>query len=322
MRLSKTLYSTIMLFAFLNAVTVSSFAAPLPGLNNPNLSKVSEKVYALIGDMDVPNEFNDGFICNSVFLITDKGVIVIDPGGSLQVGNMIIQQIRSITDKPITHVFNTHHHADHWMGNHAFSQLKPRPKILGHQVMQDTAVEIADQWLKIIFDLTKGKNKGTVAVFPDTIVRGDEILSIDGMKLQLFHPPHAHTKGDLAIYLPQEKILLPGDILFYIRTPGFQDASPLGNLQALIDLKTLEFDKIVPGHGPVTDKAGMDYMIEYVQLLHEQVAKYFEEGLYDFEMKDKIDVGKYQTMSGFKDRFGINVNRMFLEVEARSFGIE
>ena len=322
MRLSMTQYQTILLIALLNAVTTSSFAAPPPSLTNPNLNKVSDRVYALVGDMDVPNEQNDGFICNSVFIITNKGVIVVDPGGSLQVGQMIIQQIRSLTDKPITHVFNTHHHADHWMGNHAFSILEPKPKIIAHQVMLDTAVDIAEQWLKIIFDLTKGKNKGTKTVFPDTIVSGDEVLNIDGMTLQLFHPSHAHTKGDLAIYLPQEKILLPGDILFYIRTPGFQDASPLGNLQALLDLKALEFNKVVPGHGPVTDKAGMDYMIEYVQLLHEQVARYFEEGLADFEMKDKMDIGKYRTMSGFKERFGINVNRMFLEVEAQSFGVE
>jgi len=305
--------------SFLNYSNTFAAAKTMPSLQNPNMEKVSNRVYALIGDMDIPNPSNDGFICNSVFIVTDKSVIVVDPGGSVQIGEMIIRQIRSITNKPITHVFNTHHHADHWMGNHAFINLKPKPKILGHQFMANQAREIGEQWVKIISDLTKGKNKGTEPVFPDTIISGNESLFIDGLELKLLHPQHAHTKGDIVIYLPEEKVLLPGDVLFYIRTPGFQDASPLGNLKTLVDLKKLDFNKVVPGHGPVTDASGMDYMIDYVSLLHQEVKKYFAEDLSDFEMKDKIKVGKYDGMSGFKERFGINVNRMYLEVETASF---
>jgi len=283
------------------------------------MSQVSDRVFALIGDMAIPNEQNDGFICNSVFIITDKGVIVVDPGGTRQIGEMLIQQIRTKTSKPITHVFNTHHHADHWMGNHAFMNLEPQPIIIGHQIMLDTAKDIGERWLKIISNLTNNKNAGTELHFPNRVVEGNEIMQIGGVKIQLFHPKHAHTKGDIVLYLPDDKILLPGDVLFYLRTPGFQDASPLGNLASLVELNQLDFDKVIPGHGPVTDKSGMEYMINYVKLLHKEVEKYFNEDLSDFEMKDKLDVGDYRTMSGFKDRFGINVNRMYLEVEENSF---
>ena len=306
-------------FLLLFSGPVFSSSLQIPSLSNPNMSKVSENVYALIGDMDIPNEHNDGFICNSVFIVTNKSVIVIDPGGSKQIGEMIIRQIRRVTNNPITHVFNTHHHADHWMGNHAFSLLEPKPKIISHKIMHDSAIEIGERWVKIIADLTKGKNQDTKLIYPSKFVDGTELLKIDNVELQLIHPNHAHTKGDIVIYLPQEKVLIPGDVLFYIRTPGFQDASPMGNLQSLIDLNRLNFSKVVPGHGPVTDKSGMDYMINYVKLLHNEVKKYFDEGLSDFEMKDKIDIGNYSTMSGFNSRFGINVNRMYLEVEALSF---
>jgi len=294
-------------------------SSEVPSLKNPNLTKVTDRVYALIGEMAIPNEINDGFISNTVFVITDDGVVVVDPGGSLQIGQMVIDEIRKVTDKPITHVIDTHHHADHWMGNDAFSRLDPRPVIIGHQIMKDTAEEIGERWLEIISNLTKGKNKGTKLVLPDQIVKGNEALKIGGLTFQLYHPEHAHTEDDIGVYIPEEKVLLPGDILFYLRTPGFQDASPMGNAQALQELKKLDFIKVVPGHGPVTDRSGIDYMLDFIQVLHDEVKKYMDEGLADYEMKEKINVGKFSAMSGFKDRIGIAVNRMFLEIEEQEF---
>jgi len=290
-----------------------------PGLHNPNVNQVSPRVFALVGDMDVPNETNTGFICNSVFIVTDTSVVVVDPGGSLQVGRMILEQIRKVSDKPVSHVFNTHHHADHWMGNHAFAELSPPPKLLGHAYMLDTAAEIGERWLKIIADMTKGGNKGTKVVLPTTALQGGETFTVGGVEIKVLHPPHAHTQGDLILHLPQEKILIAGDVLFYLRTPGFQDASPLGNARALDELINLDVMHVIPGHGPVTDKQGIQYMRNYLTLLQQQVEKFFEQGLADYEMKDKIDVGQYRSMSGFKERFGINVNRMFLEVEKQEF---
>jgi len=284
-----SLIVTILMMNFNINVTFAN-SVSIPSLNNPNMNKVSNRIYALIGDMDIPNEDNDGFISNMVFIITNKSVIVIDPGGSLQIGRMVIEQIQAITDKPITHVINSHHHADHWMGNHAFSNLPSKPRIIGHEIMYDTAVEIGERWIKIISNLTKGKNQGTELVFPNKIISGKEKLVIDGLELQLIHPNHAHTLGDIAIYLPQEKVLIAGDILFHLRTPGFQDASPLGNLKVLSEFLALDFVKVIPGHGSVTDKTGIEGMIDYVELLHSEVKKYFEEGLSDFEMKEKFNV--------------------------------
>lgn len=295
--------------------TASYAVEQKPSLANPNVTQVSSRVFALIGDMDVPNEINAGFICNSAFVITNTGVVVIDPGGSVQIGRMIIDEIRKQTSKPITHVFNTHHHADHWMGNQAFAELDSKPIIMGHPVMKDTALEIGEQWIKIISNLTKGKNTGTRVVLPNQLLQGDEVIKIGGVTFSLYHPKHAHTKGDITIYLPEEKTLIAGDVLFYLRTPGFQDASPLGNAKALQYLTTLDFKQVIPGHGPVTDKSGIHYMLNYINLLHTEVKHHFENGLEDYEMKKKIDVKDYKSMSGFKERFGINVNRMYLEVE-------
>jgi len=112
----------------------------------------------------------------------------------------------------------------------------------------------------------------------------NETIVVDGQTLQFIHSGHAHTKGDLIIYLPQEKVLITGDVLFHLRTHGFQDTSPLGNLVALRSLKKLDFNRVIPGHGPVTEKSSTDRMIEDVYLLYEEVKKRHNNGLSDFEM--------------------------------------
>ncbi len=70
------------------------------------------------------------------------------------------------------------------------------------------------------------------------------------------------VKPILVIFIPEEKVLVAGDVLFYHRTPGFQDAGPLGNKQALQFMRRFGAHYVVPGHGPVTDEAGMTWMID------------------------------------------------------------
>lgn len=295
-----------------------SAAAP-PSLQNPNVQQVTPHIFALVGAMDVPNARNHGFICNSVFIIGEDGVAVIDPGGSLQIGRMVLAQIRARTKKPITHVINTHHHADHWLGNQAFADLKPRPQIIGHKHMLAQAEGGAQAYVDSMLRLTAGASRGTRPVLPHIGVEGTEQFPIGGRTLVLYHPAHAHTEGDLAVYIPEEKTVIAGDILFYRRTPGWQDASPKGNEAALAHLAAWRPRHVVPGHGPVTDESGIAWMQKYIHILRAQVRHYADAGLTDYEMKDKIDVGPYRSMSGFATRFGTNVNRMFLEIEAEGF---
>jgi len=285
-----------------------------PSLTNSNIKKLSEHVYVMQGEVNDQTPQNQGFNSNTTFVITQDSVVVMDPGGSYRIGKMAIEQIRKLTDKPISHVFNSHHHPDHWLGNHAFSELKPKPIIIGHPYMIKRAGEIAQRALKRLNKMTQGAHSDTKIVLPDTTASGMERFRIGGKTFVLIHPTHAHTKGDLIVYVPEEKLVVTGDVFFHLRTPGFQDASPLGNETALHYLSILDINKVVPGHGPVTDRAGLQYMINYISLLHNQVEEYYQKGFTDLEMMGKINVGKYHNMSGFKNRFPVNVNSMYLEV--------
>ena len=300
-------------------VALPSWAGEVPSPARPQVVALGNDAYAFIGDMDVPNRRNKGLICNSAFIVTSAGVVVVDPGGSRQIGESLVREIRRRTQQPIRYVINTHHHADHWMGNDAFARLTPRPIIVGHANMRTTAQAIGPEWLGIIARLTGGANRGTQVVLPDRTVSGDEVLNLGGTELRLLAFGHAHTPGDLALFWPAQRLLMTGDVLFYKRTPGWQDADPHGNATALEALLKLEPKTVVPGHGPVTDANGIRWMLDYIALLKREVQRHMDAGLTDYEMKDKIDVGPYRAMSGFEQRFGMNVNKMYLQLESQGF---
>jgi len=81
------------------------------------VDQIAPNTYVIHGPLGFPTVENQGFMNNPGFVITDSGVVLIDPGSSIQAGRMVLKQIRSITEKPVTHVINTHVHGDHWLGN-------------------------------------------------------------------------------------------------------------------------------------------------------------------------------------------------------------
>ena len=92
-------------------------AAPLPA---PKVQKINNRVYALLGPMELPNKHNQGYMVNSTVIIGDKGVILVDTGFSNEIGKHLAKAIAKLTPKPVTHIINTHHHGDHTLGNIAF----------------------------------------------------------------------------------------------------------------------------------------------------------------------------------------------------------
>ena len=76
--------------------------------------RVSPNIYVVHSPRGLPNKANLGFINNPAFIVARDGVIVVDPGGSLQVGAELVKKIRKVTDKPVIAILNTHIHGDHW----------------------------------------------------------------------------------------------------------------------------------------------------------------------------------------------------------------
>jgi glyoxylase-like metal-dependent hydrolase (beta-lactamase superfamily II) len=288
------------------------------------LKKVTDDVYVIHGTQGLPEKRNKGFISNSGIVVSDEGVVIIDSGGSLQIGEMILQKIREVTDKPVVAVFNTHVHGDHWLGNVAVRKSFPDARIYAHErAIERLNSGEAQQWLDIFVSAMGDAIKGTQVVVPDTTLKGDETLQIAGNTYKMHHTGKAHTDSDIMIEHPGSKVLFAGDIVIYGSTVSGarpEDFSAKGQIAAVEYALGLPVDIYVPGHGPTGDREIPEATLRFLEVLYESVQSYYDEGLEDFEMRDKVvaDLAEFSAWSGM-DRIGRLISFVYQQVEAAEF---
>ena len=181
-----------------------------------SLHQLTDNVYVVHGTRSMPDRDNKGFISNSGFVVSDDGVVIIDTGGSFQIGEMLLQKISEVTDKPVIAVFNTHVHGDHWMGNAAIRKAYPDARIYAHErAIERLQSGEAEQWLDIFMQSTGGAIEGTEIVLPDNALKGGESIQAAGNTFNIHHTGKAHTDNDIMIEYPERKTLFAGDIVIY-----------------------------------------------------------------------------------------------------------
>jgi cyclase len=304
------------LFLFLAALicTVSVAAAALPA---PKIVKVNDRIHALLGPMELPNKKNQGYMVNSILIIGDTGAILVDTGFTDEIGAMLSQQVAKLTKKPITHIINTHHHGDHSLGNAAF----PNAKILSSEQCRKLALEHGADWISIIESAAGRKFPNTKVVTASiTYPQNSKTeLSIEGVKMTFWIPEAAHTIGDLMIWLPDDQVLLSGDVMVNKVTPNFRDANLKEWINALRDVQTLPVKTIVPGHGPLMSKQDAAAMYQRMSSLYDGIAEGIKAGLTDSEIRKKLDLTEWKKLHHFDEQMGGNINKAYLEIEAASF---
>jgi glyoxylase-like metal-dependent hydrolase (beta-lactamase superfamily II) len=240
----------------------------------------------------------------------------------VQAGRMVLKQMRSITDKPVTHVFNTHIHGDHWLGNQAIVEAFPEAVLMGHPQMIAKARGGEDErWVAMMEQLTEGFTRGTKAVIPEKSVADADVIQINGKTFRIYAPGKAHSGTDIMIEFVEESVVFLGDNVLNERIARMDDATFRGSIQACqvaIDLKAAHY---VPGHGQTGDvSVPMNYK-RYLGTLYAEVGRLYDEGMSDFEMKPGIVkmLVDYRDWSGFGDEVGKHISLAVLETEQSMF---
>jgi len=259
-----------------------------PAVPDVDAVKVSDRCYYIPAMGSEPTPDNYGMFSNPGFVVTSEGVVVIDTGSSVQIGEMVLRQIKKVTDKPVIKVINTHYHGDHWLGNHAFVAANSDVDIYSHPACQKVLKSGQDKfWFNFMQTNTDNKITGTVITLPTKSLSGGETIKVGDTTLKIHHFGKVHTESDIAIEVVDDKTMYMGDMVMR-RVANMADGSFVGSIKALSAVEKMPIDNFIPMHGKHEDvqliKDGKDFM----DIIYTKAGEYYEEGLSDFEMKPKI----------------------------------
>ena len=262
---------------------------------------------------------------NVGFLVGPDAVLVVD-SQVRQLGPGVVKQIQGATDKPIKYLLNTHHHGDHTGGNDAFKQFAV---IIAHENVRKRMLEspqtILREWPAELEEAKKKGDAESVAFIEDAIawakkIKIEEIaapvitfesevrIHVGDETIAVWHTPPAHTDGDSVVYFEKANVLHMGDLFFYKVIP-FIDVKAGGSARGYIDaidkvIARVPPDvKIIPGHGEVTDLAGLKTFRQYVADVLDAARKAKAAGKSKEEFLKTVDLPAYKTWDGYGERF-------------------
>ncbi len=281
--------------------------------------KIAAHTYVIHGPLGQPSLQNQGFMNNPGFIITKDGVVVIDPGASLETGRMVLRQIAKRTALPVTYVFDTHIHGDHWLGNQAIIEAYPDAKLLAHPEMIRKAQQGgAEEWVALVNSLTDNYTASTQAVIPTIPVVDDQIIQTGGMHFHVYAPENAHSKTDIMIEVVEDAVLFTGDNVLNNYINRMDDATFKGSIAACDRAIGLHDKRYVPGHGQTGNTAMVRRYREYLATLYAAVKEQYDAGKSDYEMKDAVaaKLRKFSNLPGFTEQLGKHISLAVLEIEA------
>ncbi|MBG01565.1 MAG: MBL fold metallo-hydrolase [Acidimicrobiaceae bacterium] len=267
---------------------------------------------------------------NAGLILDGRESMIVDTMFDLHLTRSMLDAMATVEPQLQHHVdvlINTHANGDHCHGN----ELVPTGRIIASEETSAEMDELPPSVLSAMVERFKedpsslgryiqhafgGFDFSNITMrLPTETFTNEMLLTVGDIEIRLYEVGPAHTRGDVIAYIPSRNVVFTGDILFNLETP-IMWSGPVGNWIDACD-RIASFDAItVPGHGPVTDRAGALEMRNFWVLLRDQTKERFDAGMGVLDAARDIDLGPYSGWGG-TERVFLNVNSLY-----REFGSE
>jgi glyoxylase-like metal-dependent hydrolase (beta-lactamase superfamily II) len=295
---------------------------PAPGsLPAHRFEKVTEGVYyaTATGSVTIGS--------NAVVIVNDDDVMVVDPGISAAAATTFIADVKTLTNKPIKYVVDTHYHYDHAFGNQVFG---PDVTIIGHDTtrrrlngpgslkertyLTNGAGAIANRFTLLKRQIAEAKDQNERAILerqlaihqlyadeqpklrptpPNATLSRDMTLHRGSREIQIRFFGRAHTDGDIVVFLPRERMVATGDMI--TSALSYTGDAFVSEWPATLEqVMTLDFDTVLPGHGNVfKGKDHIRNLQAYWRDFYQQAMAFRKQGVSPEEAAKRMDLTKH-----------------------------
>jgi len=276
--------------------------------------KVADGVYSAIGATVPPTYENSGHNNNLSFIVSDDGVLVVNAGDNYLLAQALHNDIKQITDQPVKYVVLENGQGHAMLGMNYWQEQ--RATVIAHT---DAASEIEEKGKSILQRMrtrNRDKSMGTILSMPDKTFDTELLINLGSTIIEIRNLGPAHSPGDIVVWLPEERVLITGDLAFHESLlPVFEHTDTAAWIDTWPALEALGAEKLIPGHGhPTTVDEVNEWTIGYLQYMRNQISELLDNGGSLIEAY-KIDQSAYSHLDTFDELAGLNADRIFRAME-------
>ncbi len=280
--------------------------------------QVAPHTYFVRGLPELGSSQNQNFISNAGFVITPKGVVVIDALGSPVLAKKLISAINKLTTQKVAAVIVTHYHADHIYGLQEFKKIGAKIYAQNQGLSYLSSETAKQRLIASRVDFAPWINAETRLIGADVWIDQSYTLTIGGVDFRISRVGPAHAPEDLMVDVPSEGVLFAGDLVFRGRIPFVGNADSKGWLTALDQIGHINPKILIPGHGNYSANPAEDirFTRDYLKYLRDVMTpSAINMDPFD-EAYQQVDWSEYQGMPLFRAANRMNAYNVYLSIQA------
>lgn len=272
-------------------------------------------VFSAIGATAPPTYENAGHNNNLSFIVTGEGVVVINGGAAYGLAKALHDEIKAVTDQPVRMVFNENGQGHAMLGNNYWTEQGV--PVIAHV---DAAAEVEQHGSSILEGMlryNRDQAEGTVLQVPTETFEDDYIVELGAFRIEARYLGPAHSPGDIVIWLPNQSLIISGDMAFHERMlPIFEDTLTADWIETWdTQFEPINATYVIPGHGHPTNMDQVRrYTKDYLVYLRAKIAAHLESGGGLAEAY-YVDQSPYAHLDTFEELATKNAGRVFEQME-------